>query len=75
MSFVVKTEKLTPPAWFAGMVDGNIGQLVCIARNPFDAWQFRTEREAKRCRKELGADWIITELSGFGMSDNLKAFV
>ena len=74
MSYVLRTDKISPPQYFCGLVQGEFfGNPIALSNVVFNAMDFESEQEALTARDELGlgADFTVSELGGFGMSDNL----
>lgn len=72
--YVLRTDKMTDPHYFAGGVETSFGMAVGICRTVFQAYEFTTRKDAKQCIKECGlneADWSISECGQVGVSDSL----
>lgn len=70
--FVIRTDKLSRPHYWAGVAKGNVGMSSAITTSIFDAWFFDDRAEAERLLKNLSleADFTISEVSA-GMSPKL----
>jgi len=72
MSYILRTDKLSKPHYFAGALDAEISPTPVITSVIFNAWGMKTEDEANDVRKLLGEDdWTISQVSDVGFSQNL----
>lgn len=72
MPYVVRTDALHAPLYFAGALEGFFKPSIVLTEIIMNAWVFQTREEAEKLRsEELGDAWSITEVS-FGASGNLK---
>ena len=71
--FVLRTDKLGAPHYFAGLVGMQLGHGITLTTIPFMALDFATRAEAEECITDIGAaDWLtISELGPFHASANL----
>lgn len=77
--FVVRTDKLSSPQYFAGVLPGRVLGItnnVVLTPIPMEAWAFADRAEAEELIRDLQRDgdddWFISELLGSGMSRGLK---
>ena len=63
MPYVLRTDKLSSPHYFAGTMDRTMSLCICIAPVIFDAWFFEDRQEAEDVLSEIGDDWIVSETS------------
>lgn len=63
MAFVIRTDKLSSPHYWAGVTHGNVGIVHAISPSVWNAWPIDDRTEAERILKSLGDDWTISEVS------------
>lgn len=71
MAYVIRTDKLSSPHYWAGFAEGSMGLMPIISSMIFDARHLDNRPEAERIVEHLGADWTISETSGLKMSRSL----
>lgn len=72
MPFVIRTDKLSKPFYFAGVVPGAIGFSLAISPVIFNAHHFDSRKEAEGLiETPLGPDWTISPVEA-GMTRNLR---
>ncbi len=70
--YVVRTDKLERPHYFAGAFDTGMGHGISLSPNIFGAWHFDTKREANDVIAEIGPnDYTVSSVSS-GVSENLR---
>ena len=74
MSFVVRTDKLGDPRYFAGAIElrvtGALGVIIC--QTPFDAVVFEDRQEPEELIANALSDcWTVSEID-VGSSPNLR---
>lgn len=73
MSYVIRTEALGKPHWFAGSVESPFGPSVVMSPLIFNAWGFETEEEAQNLVDAvLGNVWSVAFVSDVSASQNLQ---
>jgi hypothetical protein len=72
MPYVIRTEALKTPMYFAGTVDSTFSPSVALNEIIMNAWVFDDRDEAEALIENLPGDsWSVSEVS-FGASGNLK---
>lgn len=72
MPFVIRTEALNTPLYFAGTIDDGFSPSIALTQIIMNAWVFDGRDEAETLIGNLPGDtWTISEVS-FGASGNLK---
>lgn len=72
MSYVLRTDKLSKPHYFVGLVEGEFfGTVTGISPIVFNAMEFDTDAEAIAAIEEcdLGSDWTVSEVFGADASE------
>lgn len=72
MQFVIKTNKLSKPQYFAGTIEVPMGFGVSLTNTIFGAYYFDNENEALEVINSIGSDDYYTSEVETGMSSNLK---
>lgn len=72
MAFVIRTDKLSSPHYWAGFAEGNMGLMLIISPVVFNARHLNDRPEAEKIVQHLGADWTISEVSAPKMSRSLR---
>ena len=73
MPFVIRTDKLSSPHYWAGVTPGNVGLVIAISPMVYNAWAIDDRAEAEKVIKQhLGDDWTISEISRVQTSKSLR---
>jgi hypothetical protein len=73
MQYVLRTDKLSSPKYFAGTCEATFGFDIILTANIFEAFYFDDEAEALGLIEEIGPDdYTVSEVE-VGMSEDLAA--
>ncbi len=72
MQYVIRTDKLSKPHYFAGAFDTGMGHGISLSPHIFGAWYFDTKKEATDLIKQIGPDdYTVSEVTS-GVSQSLQ---